>query len=673
MKAISMSIAPLILACVLSNSAGAQPANQWPVDANLSYFYCAPKECNPSHPVISGSINFGPGTSMRRLFNTTQVTFGPFHLSHASDVVGKAVPPPATFRVEVWARSPAFYGPDGKFAGANLQLHLIGSASATLSGAEDSTKDLYVTARLPGMVSSLQFRASVNSTLATKSFPASCGDLPPLNGSASLDAACMQAGVNPLAVVNPHITPLAIIYEPPGNCSFAKLTQTDVVGSTLTATQTSSTSTNTLVDPGVIASALGTPNQNFTTQTSAPNSRTARLTLSQSQTFGTLLSSGLPGTCNQLGASVPPRPNSGPGNGDVFLLLINQSMIYWDQGGLSNFLFGPPIGSKLLVVPAWELKTPAGLQQIQSENNITITSDEAAAILALDPLVTATPVTNSAGVGPFANPSLPMRFIPLNQPSISLASGLSANFSVTRDQTVSADQQSCGLYNTVSNTDSVGLTQKFAVQAGETILGFVIGDALGGGKLSDAIGGAIKNIGADQILGQTKTSVTVGLNSCKGLTNVSEDTNTQNVFLKDTNTGINVAPYYDAFFGTIAYVPLPAGMGILTDTATLSAKLPNFVFKVQARLNSDIHVSLPDELKLKVASFGSVSLKPAPVTTYQVAKDTLKVLPAGLQLDSQGNLTGKLGALQNGQVLYMLTDGTGKPVAQLWVNITATL
>jgi len=282
-------------------------------------------------------------------------------------------------------------------------------------------------------------------------------------------------------------------------------------------------------------------------------------------------------------------------------------------------------------------------------------------------------VTNSAGVGPFANPSLPMRFIPLNQPSISLASGLSANFSVTRGQTVSADQQSCGLYNTVSNTDSVGLTQKFAVQAGETILGFVIGDALGGGKLSDAIGGAIKNIGADQILGQTKTSVTVGLNSCKGLTNVSEDTNTQNVFLKDTNTGINVAPYYDAFFGTIAYVPLPAGMGILTDTATLSAKLPNFVFKVQARLNSDIHVSLPDELKLKVASFGSVSLKPAPVTTYQVAKDTLKVLPAGLQLDSQGNLTGKLGALQNGQVLYMLTDGTGKPVAQLWVNITATL
>ena len=138
-------------------------------------------------------------------------------------------------------------------------------------------------------------------------------------------------------------------------------------------------------------------------------------------------------------------------------------------------------------------------------------------------------------VGPFSYPALPKRFIPVNQPSISLPSGLSASFSVTRDEVVSADNQSCTLSNSVSNTDSVGLTEKLAVQAGETILGFVVGDALGGGKLADAIGGAIKNISLSQIFGETKTTVTVSLNSCKGLANLSQDTDTHDAFLKDTN------------------------------------------------------------------------------------------------------------------------------------------
>src|SRR5215831_10923382 len=163
MNVFRIGVAPLILGCVLSNSAGAQPENQWPVDATLSYFYCERGECNVSHPVISGAINFGPHTSFRRVFNTTQVTFGPFHLRRSVDVTGTTKAPPATFHVEVWARSPAFYGSDGKFAGANLQLRMIGSASATLSGNDDSSKDLFVSARLPGMVSALQFRATINS------------------------------------------------------------------------------------------------------------------------------------------------------------------------------------------------------------------------------------------------------------------------------------------------------------------------------------------------------------------------------------------------------------------------------------------------------------------------------------------------------------------------------
>ena len=56
---LSIDVAPLMLAFVLSNSASGQPSNQWPVDATLSYFYCEKGECNVSNPVISGMINFG--------------------------------------------------------------------------------------------------------------------------------------------------------------------------------------------------------------------------------------------------------------------------------------------------------------------------------------------------------------------------------------------------------------------------------------------------------------------------------------------------------------------------------------------------------------------------------------------------------------------------------------
>ena len=483
----------------------------------------------------------------------------------------------------------------------------------------------------------------------------------------------MQAGVNPLAVVNPHITPLAIIYEPPGNCSYAKLTQTDVVGSTLSALQSSSTATNTLVDPGAINAALGDQQpQNFTSQQTSTTSRIDRLTLSQSQTFGTALSAGLPNNCLQPGASVPARANSGPGNGDLFLLLMNQPIIYWDQAGLSNFLFGPSQGSQLLAVPAWELKTPEGLQQLQTQNNITITQDEAQAILKLDPLVTSPSRTVLQGLGPFFYPQLPKRFIPINQPSISLPAGIPANFSVTRDEVVSADSQSCSLTSSVSNTDSVGLTDKLEVLGAETLLSFEVGEILGGGKVADAIGGGIKGISPGQLFGETKTSVTVGLNSCKGLGNSTDNSVTQDAFLKDTNNGINVAPYYDAFFGTTAYVPLPIGMGVLTQLEASDLKLPNFVWNVQARLNSDLRLALPPELASKLSALGHVSMKLAPAASYIVTRNTSKGLAAGLQLDPRGNVTGKLGTPQNTQALFFVEDALGKPVALLWLNIATT-
>jgi hypothetical protein len=198
----------------------------------------------------------------------------------------------------------------------------------------------------------------------------------------------------------------------------------------------------------------------------------------------------------------------------------------------------------------------------------------------------------------------------------------------------------------------------------------VVGDAIGSGKISDAIGGEIKNISAAQIFGQTKTTVTVGLNSCKGLAHLSQDTETQNAFLKDTNTGINVAPYYDAFFGTIAYVPLAAGMGVLTDQEVLDTKVQHFVYNVQARLNSDVRVALPSDLGPKLSALGHATLKLAPAGSYIVPRNTAQGIPVGLHLDSLGNISGKLVTPQNSQALYYVQDVLGKTVAALWVNVT---
>jgi hypothetical protein len=676
---LSKAATVLVLAVACWNRAEAQTNQEWPVDATLEFFYCEKGQCNPSHPIKTATIAWGSGTSSRRIFPSTPVTFGPFRLV-TNYVTGDNTTsiPPATFHVEVWARSPAFYDSNGRFAAANLQLRRIGSATSVISASSTNStgeqKDMFVTATLPGAISALQFRASVNSTLQTSSFPGNCGDLPPVGGSASLDDACMQAAVNPLAIINPHIVPLAIIYEPPGNCSYAKLTQTDVVGSTMTAKETQSTTTNTLVDPDIIASAYGANQQNFTWQQSAPDTRVAKLTLSRSQTFGTALSAGLPDDCKQPGASVPPRPNSGPGKGDIFLLLINQPLIYWDQGGLSNFLFGGLRGAQLLAVPAWELMTPAGLQQLETQNHVTLTTDEANAILALDPLVRL-PQHFVTATGPFNYPPLPRRFIAVDQPSVSLPSGLSADFSMTRDEIVSADNYACFLSSNSTITDSLGLTEKAEFFAGKTILSFAVGEAVGGGKLADKISDSLKDLSASDLLGNTKTTATIGLSSCKGLQNLQENSDSQDAFLKDTNDGINVVPYYDAFFGTMAYVPLPFGMGGLMnaglDAGVVDMKLPNFVWTVPAPIGTDARIEIPPELKSKLAAVGFASLQPVSASAHSAPRGTVKGLLPGLQLNLEsGTVSGRVaaGTRQKAQALFLVRNEQKKPVAQLWIN-----
>src|SRR6266567_8028037 len=103
-----------------ANIAQAQPTpppGTWPVSATLDYSFCEKGQCHPSHPVISTNITWGPISSQRMIFATTRVIFGPFHLKKDSILGASKKAPPTTYRVEVWARSPAFYGPDGQFAG----------------------------------------------------------------------------------------------------------------------------------------------------------------------------------------------------------------------------------------------------------------------------------------------------------------------------------------------------------------------------------------------------------------------------------------------------------------------------------------------------------------------------------------------------------------------------
>src|SRR5262249_9213055 len=150
-----------------------------------------------------------------------------------------------------------------------------------------------------------QLRATVGDT--SRSFPGPCGDLPPSAANpAALDAGCLQAAINPLAVLNMRWVPLTILYEPPGNCSWSNLGQEHTAGTKVAAIASSSTSTHTISDTGFF---WDVEHSDYTTDQTSGSSRSTEVRVTRGDAVGTRF--GLPRSnpgnpkCNVPGSTVP--------------------------------------------------------------------------------------------------------------------------------------------------------------------------------------------------------------------------------------------------------------------------------------------------------------------------------------------------------------------------------
>src|SRR5215831_19691684 len=152
----------------------------------------------------------------------------------------------------------------GTFIGAQSDLVEIGRGDFVLSGTTSSTY-VYVQATLPSVLTAVQLQASIKDGqgrfVKSSNFPDKCSNLPAsAKDPSNLDESCLQVAVNPLAVVVPHVIPLSIIYEPPGNCSWANLTEAHTAGTAITVQTTQFSSTQTIHDASVFGFELDKSN-----------------------------------------------------------------------------------------------------------------------------------------------------------------------------------------------------------------------------------------------------------------------------------------------------------------------------------------------------------------------------------------------------------------------------
>src|SRR5690349_12149977 len=158
-----------------------------------------------------------------------RVRLGPFHLSTSIDQT-PTVQFRASYSVTVSARLPANFPNNGP-GDPDLNLHPIGSTSVAISQDGDE-RDIYVDAMLPAAFNIVQIEARVGGPVGDAKFsvyPPNCSGAP---SSAGDDKQCLLIVVIPFEWITPKIVPLAIVYEPPGNCSWARLTAETWAGTT---------------------------------------------------------------------------------------------------------------------------------------------------------------------------------------------------------------------------------------------------------------------------------------------------------------------------------------------------------------------------------------------------------------------------------------------------------
>jgi hypothetical protein len=535
--------------------------SSWSSSATLSYLACrdgaGERRCgNNKSSATTRTIGWDT-VETRKVVPNAKVRFGPFHLKKSVLVFGQGDGPTATFTVSVWARSPAVYDGSGAFIGA--QPNLVKIAEETRQIAENNREeDLYVTAKLPSVFTALQLRASVDDNSGTpqiSSNPPACGSVPQSSSDPTgLDTPCLLAALNPMAVVSPRWLPLSIVYEPPGNCSWSNLTQQHTAGAAISVQQTTSTSSNTVSDAGFF---WDQTHSDYTSEKVSASSRRTQVTVKRSGSFGTRLGLPLsnPGNpeCNIPTATVPPRPDAGPGRGDLFVLLKNPSLLYWDDANMTNTAFSPfasPPGAaeSMVLATAHQIATGTGLPP-----GVSFTDEERDALLALDPFVASPTRTPPAS-----------RFIPLDvvfelSSGVAVEHTLSQEVEVTVGQTLTQRTQS---KSSSSNSDPVvDLTMKGLKFGSSAAAGAGAGAALAAlnGDFAD-MAGKIGSLSLPELYKDKSTTTVV---TSYGKSTLLEKTDghavTQQFYIQDTGQGMAVALYYDNIFGTYAFGPAPAG------------------------------------------------------------------------------------------------------------------
>ncbi len=406
---------------------------------------------------------------------------------------------------------------------------------------------------------------------ARGSFPSSCASLSASSTSApatlaALDEQCIQTVVAPTGILQPRFLPVSILYEPPGNCSWSNLTQQSIAGSVHGVTQESDTQTTVVRDVGPFwdrnHTEQWTRNVNATT-------RAIETRVSQGQSVGTRL--GLPlsapgdSRCNNVGVTVPTRPDGGPGRGDLYVLLRDPQLLAWTTGTASNVTLRPGTGSNMVMVTAHQIATGVGLPP-----GVTFTEADRRALLSLDPFINPTDpyIRDAAGrvtdVRVLPSPSLTSsRYVFLQHvravgAGLSIEHTLSQQMQLTSGQSLSAATRQQVSAATGDAATSIVMT---GVEKAATGLATAVGSLVpvpGFGALAGAVVDNIFPLYTNTTTRNVVTTLT-GTSLHERLDGASVS---QQFHLQDTNEGISVEMYYDRLFGTYVFRRMASGTGL---------------------------------------------------------------------------------------------------------------
>lgn len=529
---------------------------------------------------VKADVRFGT-MEMRKALPGANIRVGPFHLEKKEFIEGATGNTgwPTRFRIQILARSPAVYeksASGARFVGAEPYMRVIASEDFVVSELI-AKRDVFVNATVPSVFTALAVRASVSpgsaavGGLTTAQAPRYCGNLPTSLTSgdssaiAALDQHCIQTVVAPSLIMGLDWLPVAILYEPPGNCSWANLTSSSHVGTRLSVRRESDTQTTVLRIEGPFwnreqsSSESGesrVDSQALDVQASVSNSAGTR--------FGTPISN--PGNpfCNS-GAEIPVRKDGGPGRGDMFALLKRPDLLAWSSGGKSNAIFDPQSAPSVSWYSAHQIATGKGVHPSDR-----FSDTDKSVILALDPFVDPDSPLLRDGLGRVIDVRVATvphigradRFVRLN---LHRTFGAGVGFEHTRshaltlhDDTTLATRTRKQLGSTSEDAIqaiSLKATGK-AIEGGAATLGRKLNTLVPASDLGLDFGAIAKDLITSVLpfyVDKTTVSVLTTLTTSQTVERSLSDRNIQQFYVMDTVRPLHVEIYYDRLFGTYLF------------------------------------------------------------------------------------------------------------------------